>query len=112
MRSSVERGLAGGVALTVLALVGAGPAMAAVASRPGSTAESTASRVYSRDTADDGRFVSTVYIPGGGGNEKSIVNQSGPFTQAYRTEAGVINVKACISRPALPMACTAWNAHL
>lgn len=93
-------------------MVGAGPALAATASRPGSTAESTATRVYSRDTADDSQFVSTIYIPGAGGSEKGLVNHSGPFTAAYKSEAGVTNVKACISRTALPMACTSWNQRL
>lgn len=112
MRKTLEQAASVAASLAVVGVVCAGPAMAATASRPGSYAVSSVAAVYSTDTLDDGRFVSTVYLPGAGGAERSLVNQSGPNTQVSRSDAGVNYVKACISRPALPMACTAWNAHL
>lgn len=112
MRKRISKVMTAGATVAVLGAICGSPAMAATASRPGSYAVSSVAAVYSTDTANDHHFVSTVYIPASGGAEKSLVNSSGPNSQVSRSDAGVTNVKACISRTALPMACTGWNQHL
>lgn len=83
--------------------------MAYSASRPGSSSWTTSTIVYNKDTAADGNYTSAPYVLAAGG-EGSLINRSGANATVSRTLKASA-VKACVSRPALPMACTAWNSH-
>ncbi|WP_277208475.1 hypothetical protein [Isoptericola croceus] len=98
-------------ALVVDGLLGTGAADAAMASRTGSEAQSTSNKLISRDTkADDKSTRAIGLLPSGA--ETSVTNKSGANSSASGNASGIEHVKACISRTALPMACTAWNQHL
>jgi hypothetical protein len=110
--SRKKKVLAAVVYLSTAGLLGAAPAFAVSASISGSSAytNSSGSYTYNGDTKDDGQFTSTLYIEGGKSGEQSLVNKSGAFTTVSRyTGGGVGSVKACVSRTALPMACSPWN---
>jgi predicted porin len=69
---------------------------------------SARSYVYSHNISNSGGFVSTGYRTTGG-TESSLVNYSGVGTTVNKSVGSVSMIRACYSRPALPMSCGSWS---
>lgn len=96
------------VALAMVTAVVAAPAQALSVSRTGSSAYSSSTLVRNTDTLPaNGRFTSTPWqtVTGGSG---SLVNKTHSGTNLNEYRSGVINIRACESRPVAPMVCSAW----
>ena len=68
---------------------------------------SARSYVYSHNISNSGGFVSTGYRTTGG--TESSVNYSGVGTTVNKSVGSVSMIRACYSRPALPMSCGSWS---
>lgn len=98
-----------GVVVGLLGAAGVGPALAATASYgTASKTVSTSTKISNSDTKGDGKFTSGPYMLKSGA-EGSLVNKSGYKTTVSKSIKKVKMVKACVSRTALPMACTSWK---
>jgi len=111
--SANKRFTAAVVSLLVLGGAGAAPAFAAewTHNDNGGTVTVKDKKISLKDSADDGRFVTTEYRYNGGASSAALANKAGYNTTTSVTQTtNITNDKICRSQTfPLPMDCGSWK---